>query len=293
MRLMDEIERILEEYNYNYSEYSGCFDIVARKRETLLLKVLDNIDSFQEEQSNNLKVLSSHLEASTFLIGTHTRRENLIDNILYERFGIFAFTSDTFENIITNEMPMLYRNKGGLFAEINPEKLRNARTIAGLSQAQLAQKVGISKKSVYEHESRKMRAEYEVVKRMEKLIGIVTDPANIESSNIIEKTTPKNNFQKVVSKDMKKIGLDTSFVSQSPLNIVAHSENFLIMSDAEERASRAERNAPFLQSLSKMTKKSILAVTKEDIEMDIPSIAENELREFDSTKDLRRFLKRW
>src|SRR3989338_7190590 len=110
--LINRVERVLEENNYDYSEYSGCFDIVARRKETMLLKVLDNIDSFQEHQSLNLKVLSSQLEANTFLIGDHTRRENLMDNVIYDRFGIFSMTVRTFGNIIDNEMPLLYRNRG-------------------------------------------------------------------------------------------------------------------------------------------------------------------------------------
>ncbi len=293
MHLIDKVERILEENDYSYSEYSGCFDIAARKREMLLLKVLDNIDSFQEEQSRNLRVLSSGLDASAFLVGHHTRRENLVNNIIYERFGVFAMTSVTLENIITNDIPSLYRNKGGLFAEVNPEKLRQRRAAAGLSQAALARKLGISKKSVYEHESRKMRTEYNTVQRMEQLIGDVTDPINMDMTDNEIKNPPKDGFQRIVSRDMKSIGLDTNFVTQSPFNIIAHSENFLIMSDAEERAQRAERNAPFLQSLAKTTKKPILAVTKDELDIDIPSIAEHELREFDTMSELRRFLKRW
>ncbi len=293
MQLIDKVEHILEKNDYDYSEYSGCFDIAARKREMLLLKVLDNIDSFQGEQSNNLKILSSHLEASPFLIGTHTRRENLVNNIIYERFGIFAMTTETLENIITNEMPMLYRNKGGLFAEINPEKLRNARTTAGFSQSQLARKLGISKKSIYEHESRKMRAEYEIIKKMEQLIGNVTDPVSMEASEAQVKSVPKEGFQKIVSRDMRRMGFETRFVSQSPFNIIADSENFLIMSDAEELAQKVERNAPFLRGFANATKKPILAVTKDELDIDIPSIAEHELRELETMGELRRFLKRW
>src|SRR3989338_10769619 len=125
--LINRVERVLEENNYDYSEYSGCFDIVARRKETLLLKVLDNIDSFQEHQSLNLKVLSSQLEASTFVIGSHTRRENLMDNVIYDRFGTFAMTTTTLQAMMESDMPTLYRNRGGLFAEVNPAKLRQAR----------------------------------------------------------------------------------------------------------------------------------------------------------------------
>ncbi len=293
MALIDKVERVLEGKNYDYSEYSGCFDIVARRHETLLLKVLDNIDSFQEGQSNNLKILSAGLDASTFLIGNHTRRENLRDGVLYDRFGVFAMTVGTLESVMDNELPVLYRNRGGMFAEIDPEKLRKRRTEAGLSQAELAKKLGISKKSIYEHESRKMRAEYDIVKKMERLIGSVTDPVNMKQREPAETQAAKGGFPAIVSNDLKKMGLETSFVTQTPFNIVAHSENFLVISDAEERAKRAERNAPFLKGFAKTTDKPILVVTRQELDLDVPSIPEKELRELDNMKELKRFLNRW
>src|SRR3989338_7517700 len=140
--LIRTVEKILEDHNYKYYEWRGCFDIVASNRSsTCILKILDNVDSIQEDQANNLKILSSNISAFTAIIGTHTRRDTLEDEILYERYGIPTMTPDTFSDILYEKMPHVYRTRGGLFIEIDPIKLRQARKKTGLSQKQLADKI--------------------------------------------------------------------------------------------------------------------------------------------------------
>ena len=109
MQLETKVTHILEQYDYDYFNYSGCFDIIARKNDILLLKVLNNIDSFQEEQARNLKILSNNLDASSFLVGAKTRRENLENNIIYERFNIPAVTATTLEHILQSKTPKISR----------------------------------------------------------------------------------------------------------------------------------------------------------------------------------------
>ena len=73
--LLQSVAKILEHHGFDWCACHGCFDIAARKRELMFLKVLDNVDSFQEEQARNLAMLSERLGASVSLVGTHTRYE--------------------------------------------------------------------------------------------------------------------------------------------------------------------------------------------------------------------------
>src|SRR3989339_1447307 len=145
MMLDRKVESILETNGYDCCWWHGCFDVAARKDEFMLLKVLDNIDSFQEEQARNLRILSEKLDASISVVGTHTRHEILDDNVIYERFSIPTFTPDTLESILHSNYPMNFRTKGGMFREIDPQALRSGREAMGLSQSELASSVGIMK----------------------------------------------------------------------------------------------------------------------------------------------------
>lgn len=294
MELKQEVKDILDEAHYRYSEYAGCFDIVASRRgrfSPLLLKVLTNVDSLQFSQANNLKILSKNLDASAMLVGLHSRREQLGDNIIYERFEITTLTPKTLENILLlNELPSLYQFRGGLFAEIDSEKLREARYKQGLTQQQLADRVAITKKSVYEHENRRMRTVYAVAKKLEKALGCeLTINVSFGGVSVTEKNSP-DSFERRVSRDLRKIGFQTEFVHQSPFNIIAR-EKFIVFSDAAE-TKRIERDAPYLEGFSRVVKKPVIAITKEEAELDLPTIDEKELHELSTARELERIIKK-
>jgi putative transcriptional regulator len=153
MQIMNDVEKSLERGGFEHCRCEGCFDIAARRDFTIFLKVLNNVDSIQESQANNLKIISKGFDAAVAVVGLRTRRESLRDNVVYERFDIPTFTPPTLENIIANDrLPYIYRRRGGFFAEIDPARLKAGRQKAGLSQAGLADRVGVTKKNIYEHE---------------------------------------------------------------------------------------------------------------------------------------------
>lgn len=291
MLLTKEVEDILEKGGFEYCLYDGCFDIAAQRDFTFFLKILNNVDSFQETQATNLKIISRDFSAAIAVIGTDTRRERLKDNIIYERFDVPTFTAGTLENMLVNDLfPLLYRARGGLFADINPEKLRQNREKAGLTQAQLAEMIGVSKKNVYEHEHARKKALLEVVEKIEKTIGSVSDAAVLNFHYPDAKNIPKDVFEKMVFSDLNRIGFSADFVYQTPFNIVAKSENILLMSKADENGRRVRKGIEHVSRISELTEVPAVAVTKEEIDLDIPTVSERELRGM-SKKDIRKLLK--
>lgn len=292
--LKQDVESILEKADYDYAGCSGCFDIIARKTDTLLLKVLENVDSIQKEQAANLKVLAQTLVASPAIIGLWTRRERLCNDIVYDRFDIPTFTPHTLENVLVKDIwPFICRFRGGFFAEIDPDRLRAKREQLGLSQSQLARKAGVTKKNIYEHESKRMPTRYDTVKRLERIVGELSEPLSFwDIEFAIAKTEPRGKFEKSVSKDLERIGFDTNFVYQTPFNIVANTERFLLLSDAEENPRRAEKNEKHLLSFSEITEKPILVVTKTKINMGLPVLEEKELKTM-TKKEVMKVVKGW
>ena len=291
--LLREIEGMLVDKGFGYCEYGGCFDIAARKNESMMLiKVLTNIDSFQEEQAQNLKILSRELDAKPVVVGSHTRREKLSDNIVYERFEIPALTPRTLENIIGGLFPEIYRFRGGMFAEINPQALKGAREHADLSQSELARKVGVTKKSIYEHESRKLKIVYKNAVRIEKVLKTrIILPLEMKASYEIE-ATPRSEFETKISGNFRRIGFGTGFVYQSPFNMIAKEKNFTLLSDVEESRKQIQRNVPHISEFSRLAGKSAVIITREEFNFDIPTIREEELSSM-KRNDIKRLVKNW
>ncbi|MBS3051414.1 MAG: helix-turn-helix domain-containing protein [Candidatus Aenigmarchaeota archaeon] len=304
--LLQEIEGVLTERGFDYCEYSGCFDIAARKeRKTfaerpsgqrqpsmLLIKVLSNIDSFQEEQARNLKILSRELDARSLLVGLHTRREALSDNIVYDRFDIPALNPRTLESILNGLFPEIYRFRGGLFVEISPETLRDARQNAGLSQSELASRVGVTKKSIYEHESRKLKIMYKNALKIERILKTkIITPLDISFSYETE-AVPRSDFETKISRNFRKIGFDTDFVYQSPFNMIAKEKKFMLLSDVEESKKQIQKNIPYISGFSRLVGKSAVIITKEEFNFGIPTIREDELASMQQ-RDIKRLIKNW
>ncbi len=294
MEIKQEVADILEEADYEYSEYSGCFDIVGRKKHDLLfLKLLGNVDSLQPNQANNLKILSTSLSASAMLVGERTRTERLENNVVYDRFEIPTVTPKTLESILVlGESPFLYRFRGGLFVKISANKLRENRMKNKLTQKELAEKTEITKKTVYEHESSSLNAAYSTAKKIENLLkSKLTERFSLKDFSLSSKPNkPKSAFERHVSGDMRRLGFETELVYQAPFNIIAK-ERFIVLSEAGD-SKYLEKNESSLARFSKTAKMPVIAITKEEASLDIPSIEERELHELGSAKDLKRIIQR-
>ncbi len=292
--MMPEIEHVLEENNYDYCLYSGCFDVAANKMNNLtenilLLKVLENVDSFLEDQAANLSAISNNINANALLVGRKTRTEKLQNSIVYERFNIPTVNIHTLEMILEGNVPYIFRTRGGLFSEINPEKLKSARKAAGLSQKGLADEIGITKKSIYEHESKRMRAELHTVEKLEQFLDEdVSEPVSLHTNNT--DIQPKGNFEKTVSGYLNKIGFSTNFVYKSPFNIIATSDNLLVISDAEEKSDRAKKKAPKMAEFISVINKPGIVVTKEEVSLDLPTVTEKHLKSM-NLRDIEKLLR--
>ncbi|MBI2584065.1 MAG: helix-turn-helix domain-containing protein [Candidatus Aenigmarchaeota archaeon] len=289
--LQKTVEKILESHNFAWSEWHGCFDIAARRKEMLLLKVLDNVDSFQEQQALNLSTLSGSLDAFASVIGTHTRYEELNDNVIYERFSVPAFTPETLDSILSSETPFLYRARGGMFSDVDPKALHKAREKAGLSQSQLAGAVGVSKKNIYEHERMQKKARSEVVERIEKELGAQITlpfvPASLKSETTVKS---EDAFEISVAKELRRIGFEAGFVRQSPFNIIAK-EKFLIISEAGSDVRKLRKKLPHLAEFSEVSRKPTLVITEKELDADLPVVERRHLKEM-SAKELRKIARK-
>jgi len=284
-----QVLSFLERSDYVTCEYNGCFDIAAKKDVLLLLKTLLNIDSFQEEQSKNLKIISNNLDAHPMLIGLHTNREKLKSGIVYERFEMPTVSLKTFEDLVCNNIfPKIYRDKGGLYVEIDSQILKDSRRRKNLTQRELAEAVGINKKVIYEHEKKHLRMLLTIADRIEQILNNKIIKPIEPFKRYEEHGQPKDILEKKVGKNLEKLGFKTDFVKQSPLDVFAK-EKTLIISDIEMNRRKMMRRAADLKDFINIVKKPALLITEKSKEEElsgIPVIQRKELEEFESGKEL-------
>ncbi len=283
--LLGGVCKILGRHDYETCVYQNlCFDIIARKsrKQMILLKVMTNIDGFQQEHANSMKILSSALGSFAGLVGSHTNHERLSDGIIYERFGISAFNHPTFEDILEDDLPQVYSRRGGLFVEIDCEMLRNCRKSRKITQENLAEMVGTTKKSIYEHEKRSMKMVFEMAKDVNRALKADTfKRMSFSLPEPVYSSSPLSKEEKKMSLLFEEKGFTTSPVHKAPLNMIAKSGEILF---AEIASENMERKYTDLEKFFEISRKPVLLVVPDEYTefgQDIPVKSEKELRKME------------
>jgi putative transcriptional regulator len=291
--IISKVERMLERSGFGTCENFGCFDLAAKKgKNFFILKVLSNVDSLQEEHASNLRTISAELDGRALLVGEHMRKERLEDGVIYQRYDVPTISMSTLESMLVQKFkPMITRNRGGLFMEIDSVQLREKRISMGLTQEELAKKAGTTKKGIYEHERENKKASKDLVDNLESILGKISSPASFEPREAA-KTAPRGQFEEIVSKHFESIGFGTNSVYHAPFNIIVRSEEMTILSEAEEKKEKIEKILEEMISFSRLAGKPIIAITREETELEIPTIREKDLQSY-SARDLRKLIRNW
>ncbi|RLJ00463.1 MAG: hypothetical protein DRP03_00015 [Candidatus Aenigmatarchaeota archaeon] len=232
---ISEIEMLkgfLEAKGFNTFTNNGCFDIIAKKgRDMFLLKVLLNIDSLTENEARNLKIIAKYMSATPIIIGKRTRKENLHDFAVYERFGIPSITNTTFKNYIAGIKPFIKATRGGLRVKVDSKKINKA--LSKYSLHYLAQAAGISIKT-----ARKCRdgnvISLEMACRVEELLNdSIACGIDLEKDykvRDIEATCP---FERLVEYVLGNFDMAFSFVKRTPFNMLLKKDEIMISTTSQ------------------------------------------------------------
>src|SRR6056297_1984455 len=148
------------------------FDVAARRGEdTLLVKILGNIDAFDARTGAEMRRLGEYLQATPLVIGLRTRDEDLKPGVVYFRHGVPVLSPDTAMDLFVEEVPpLIYAAPGGLYVSIDSEILADEREERGWSLGRLANELGVSRRTVSKYEDG-MDASIEVAAQLEELFG--------------------------------------------------------------------------------------------------------------------------
>ncbi len=182
-------EALLREAGFDVSEpcrsRPSCFDLAARKNENLvLIKVQSDIDSFSLGDSVELKGISSSVFANPILVSKMTREKPLEDDTVYSRHGVSAISVRTFESIVVGKTrPLIQAGPGGYYVEVNGRAVRRRRQKLGLSVGEMAEKIGISRRTLYGYERGMTKASVAAAYNLVFILGIPV----AKSVNVLER----------------------------------------------------------------------------------------------------------
>ena len=290
--LLNKVVDTLQKNEFEVFVTQGCFDIAAKRESLYLLKVLMNIDGLTQGQASSLRTISYFISANPFVISTRNNRESLSDDTVYERFDIPVLTPKSFDEMLVGELVAEHSAKGRHTLEINTFTLRERRQEMKYTLEQLADQAGISKKALYEIENKRVNPTKGTVRKLEALLSITLtmpyEPTAVQPSYL----QPKDDFQKNVSQELSRIGIDNSSVYSAPFEIVGK-EKFSLITTLSENTAKIRRESAKVKGLSDTLNSKALFIarrTREKTIDGVPVVLESDLPEIDSTKHLSEIL---
>ena len=307
--LVGNVTAMLEDAGFAVSERCAIrpksFDIAARRNDDLILvKILANIDAFNEATGHEMRRLGTYLQATPLVIGLRSRDEDLKPDVVYFRHGVPVFSPDTAYNLFIEDVPpLIYAAPGGLYVNIDGDLLADERQDRDWSLGQLANELGVSRRTVSKYEDG-MNASVEVAMALEDIFNApLTSPVDVlEGADDVHESeaTPEDpeadpDDEQVVAV-FTRAGYSVHPTVRSPFTAVSEDEDDsdVILTGHSEFTKAAEKRARIMSSIGQVTRtRSVYVVDRAKREsVDGTALVERDelaqLRDADELRDVIR-----
>ncbi|MBP2133363.1 putative transcriptional regulator [Methanomicrobium sp. W14] len=297
-RLLQTVVSVLIMAGYNVSERCGMrprsFDLIARKGDNIIIiKIVPHIDSAGEESARDLAVIAKHLNAKPIIIGEKARDFELERGAVYLRYGIIATSITTFYDFFVDDVPpLVYAQPGGLYVNINGNKLRDLRESRNMSLGDLAGSLGVSRRTISKYESG-MSTTLDIAIKLEEIF----DTAIVEAINLlshghgidIEENPETYRNTGNIPRDFERMGMKMHPMQRAPFEALCVYDEKNILA-GYGTAQKTLKRAALIGNLSDITdSKAVCVVTDYKKRKKIGKtliISENELSTLEEGSDL-------
>jgi len=298
-------EAVLKEAGFNVSEKCcsrpSCFDYAARKSENLIfIKVQSDIGSLSPSDAHELKVISECVSAASLLLGEKTREKPLEDDTVYTRYNVLAVTSKTFENVLLRKVyPLIQAGPGGYYVEVDCDAVKRRRQELGLSVGEMAEMVGLSRRTLYGYERGMAKASVTAAYKLIWTLGVpVAKPINVfeKSRNqrkcflaMAERVIARNKLLRKILRKLTRCHITT--VKKAPFDFVIdvpEEKMRIIGGVANNKERELSRRIDEILSVSRVVNAHPILITEgqKPLNEDILCIFKEELSKIKNPEDL-------
>ncbi|MFB6129035.1 MAG: transcriptional regulator [Halorhabdus sp.] len=281
------------------------FDVAARRGEdTILVKILGNIDAFDGVTGAEMRRLGEYLEATPLVIGLRTRDEELKPGVVYFRHGVPVFSPDTaMDYFVEGVPPLIYAAPGGLYVNIDSEVLADAREERDWSLGKLATELGVSRRTVSKYENG-MDASVEVAAELDELfekpltspVDVLEDGEDVrEDDSMPDEPEVDPDDERIVTV-LTRVGFDVHPTNRAPFKTVSEDEGEgdRMFTGHSELNEAARKRARIMASVGRVTRtRSVYVVeraTRDSLE-GTALVEESEMDDIEVAEELRELIR--
>jgi putative transcriptional regulator len=284
--IVKQVKEVIEKNGYLQVAIEGvhsAVDLIAEKKDKkLLIKVVENIDSVSRDVALELCKLADFIGAQPLIIGERSKNLVLSEDLIYKRFSISCVSAKGFEYLLDG-LPQPIAAKGiGAKVRIDGTKLKEIRRINNISAEELAQKIKISKSSVYRYEHNYAYVSLEVANRINNFFKSRLDAGKEEvESNIL--------YSKDNEMQLAKTNVRALSVKRLPFNIIAKGKTNYYEIASEGDIRTLVKRAVVLKEIMETFKNNysffVIESDKKEI-MNLPVIKKDKLYNINSEAEL-------
>jgi putative transcriptional regulator len=305
--LVGNVTAMLEDAGFVVSDRCAIrpksFDVAARRGDdVLLLKILGNIDAFDARTGAEMRRLGEYMHATPLVIGLRTRDEELEPGVVYFRHGVPVFSPDTALDLFVEGVPpLIYAAPGGLYVNINSEVLADAREDRDWSLGQLAQELGVSRRTVSKYEDG-MDASVEIAAQLKEMfeeeltspVSVLEGAESVRDADDIPEAPEADPDDEPIVTVLTRVGYDVHLTDRAPFKTVSENEDDgQMLTGHSEFTQTAEKRARIMSSVGRVARiRSVYVVEKakrESVE-GTAIIEQTEMEDIEEQDDLRNLI---
>lgn len=258
----------------------------------MLVKALANVEGLSREGVSELKALASFLGGVPVIVSERMKTSELADGTVHDRYGVYASNLKTFSHLINGDAPRVYSTRGNYCVHVNSKLLSDARHRQGLTQEMLADRLGVSKQSVYRYEAYG-RVSLDVFQRFAELFKdeLVEDEFRLRFKNMSEgdfQRHPQTKFKRMVCRELEEMGFNTT-LTNAPFDLIASQEE-RVFSVVSNDWRRLHYKLSVLEELTDLLGGYRLCVSERKVKGKISVLSPEELAQIRSPRELFKLL---
>lgn len=227
---------------------SSSFDFIAKKLSNtfperpikIITRVLAELDLFKKQASIELQLIAKLIRGKPLLVAQFATGKNVKKATLYRRHNVPAISLQTLQmflkefSLSSNTFSITkYAQRGGIYVNLSKERFIERRKRLELDIQNLAEKIGISRQSLYKYERGLCSPKVDSYQRIRKIMGDNLDhpldfftetSKKMETSSFKDICSPKSQLQKEVAGYLYEKDIEVLWFKSEPFDGISLSE---------------------------------------------------------------------
>lgn len=284
--MSSEVDELLEETYEALKAFSRKVEIIdysirgkkaidiasSLKRGNVFIKITADSYYLDKDDISELIKSSAAYSSAPLVVSSRIHGRELEDDVVYERGGIYLVKAYTLRSILSGKEVFILNTCGSYIIKINAKKIKALREELGLSLGELADRVGVSRKAVYEYERGNMHVSIDTALKLIEVLGEgVIEPIDIFREHLImsegAEAPPDVKLEEKIMNDLRKMEFRVIHLKRMPVDIVGRRDDGTVSFVIKHTSSSRNFNQKVEEArkIANIAKTELIVVKDEEI----------------------------